>query len=394
MRKAVIAVVAVSLAASACSSSSKSNSSGSTSGTSGSTGAGASNGAPIKIADLGFETGAYALPGRHDSIELAINQINAAGGIDGHKLEYTAYDSGILPQQTVTAVLKAIADKPTVIIGMPVSSGVQAAASAIKSSGIPTIQAGSDDSTNLSALGTTNMFRIISTVNEEATGVAEYILSKHPKTVGIFDDSDLNGVASMKLTRQDLQAHGVTNIIYREVAQNATDATEAALAMKGADIVASIGFPVIEGTFVKDLVQNGITAPDLMSYGGPSVVAFGLAPQSALAHDYMEDTCAPQVLTTPAAQKFTQGYNASYSKDNILGSAPYMYDAVQFLAAAVKQAHGDISPGALAKAMSQVTVDGACGTYHSDSQHNLFHSVQILTATGQPLARYDNMASS
>lgn len=393
MRKGLLMGVVLAVAAGACGSSASTNTSstGSTSGSSSST----PPGAPIKIALLGFETGVYALPDRHNAIELAIDEINAKGGVDGHKLQYTAYDSGILPQQTVTAVLKAVGDKPTVIIGMPVSSGVQAAASALKSSGIPTIQVASDTSTDLSQLGVSNMFRAISTVKEESDGMARYIASKHPKTVGQFDDSDLNGQQTMKTVKSDLQAQGVNNFIYREIAQTATDATAAALAMKGADIITSIGFPVQDGIFIKQLYQNGITTQDVIGYDGPSIAAFGLAPKAALANDVMLDTCAPQALSTAPARAYTQAYKAKYPTANILASGPYTYDAVNLVAQAVKAAGGSLAPKDLIKALSSVSYDGACGAYHSDSEHNLFHAVQIISGADQSLvASYTNMKSS
>jgi branched-chain amino acid transport system substrate-binding protein len=230
-------------------------------------------------------------------------------------------------------------------------------------------------------------------VKEEATGTGEYIASKHPKTVGLFDDSDLNGVASMKLIRQYLEAHGVNNFIYREVAQGATDATEAALAMKGADIIASQGFPQTEAIFVKDLFQNGITTQDVMSYGATSILGYGMAPKAALANDAMLATCAPEDLSTPQAKAYTQTYQSTYTTPNIIGSSPYTYDAVKMVAAAVKQAGGNLSPSALVKALSEVTYDGACGTYHSDSENNLFHGVQIISGSDTPIATYTNMSS-
>ena len=67
---------------------------------------------------------------------MAINQINAKGGVDGHRISIKYYDSGVSSEETVTGVQKAIGDHPTAIIGLPVSSGVQAAASVIKASGI------------------------------------------------------------------------------------------------------------------------------------------------------------------------------------------------------------------------------------------------------------------
>lgn len=397
MRRATLVALIVALVATACGSSSHKSSSGGAAGggSGGSSGSGSSSGAPIKIAYLGFETGTYALPGRHDSLELAIDQINAAGGVDGHKIEYTAYDSGILPQQTVTAVLKAVASNPTVIIGMPVSSGVQAAGSALSKSGIPTIQIASDNSTDLDKLHVNNLYRAISTVQEEAMGTAQYVLSRHPKTVGLFDDSDLNGVTNMKIVRSYLQAHGVKNIIYREVAQGATDATEAALAMKGADIIVSNGFPQTEAVFVKDLQQNGINTPDVMSYAATTIVAYGMAPKAALANDFFLNTCAPPNLTSAAAKEYTSTYNAKYPKDNIIASSPFIYDAVEMVAQAVKADGGDLSASALNKALSTITYDGACGTYHSDAQHNLFHGVQIVKASNDSLVtNYTNMASS
>jgi hypothetical protein len=113
----------------------------------------------------------------------------------------------------------------------------------------------------------------------------------------LFDDSDLNGKQTMKVVRSTLQSKGINSFVYREVAQTATDATGAALAMKGADIITSIGFPQTDGVFIK--------------------------------------------------------------------------------------------------ALGSVSYEGACGSYHSDAQHNLFHGVQILSgADGSEVATYTNMASS
>lgn len=379
------------LTASACGSSSSTNSSSGASATGAST-----KGAPIKIAFLGFESGSYATPDRHNSLELAINQINATGGVDGHKVQYTAYDTGILPQGTVTAAEHAIADKPTVIIGMQVSSGVQAAEPALKASGIPTLQVASNNSTDFTQSAVPNLFRLVPTVWEESTASARYILSKHPKTVGLFDDSGLNQVAGMKNIRNILQSQGVTNFVYREIAQNATDATAAALAMKGTDVIASSGFPSSEALFVKQLQQNGINTQDVMSYGAQTVVAYKLAPAEALANDTYQNLCDPPVLSTPQAQAFTSAYKAAFPSADITSSAPYLYDAVEMIVAAVKQDGGNLSAAKLASALESLTYQGACGAYHSDKEHDMLHSMSIISANGTntSLATYTDMASA
>src|SRR5487761_2600203 len=73
----------------------------------------ASSKAPIVIAYMTIETGPYATAGRNNDINLVVNQLNAKGGVDGHKVEYVGYDANITPQQAVTATQQALGTKPT-----------------------------------------------------------------------------------------------------------------------------------------------------------------------------------------------------------------------------------------------------------------------------------------
>jgi branched-chain amino acid transport system substrate-binding protein len=341
----------------------------------------------------------YATPDRHNAVELAIKQINAAGGADGHMFQYTPYDTGILPQTTLTAVDKAVSDKPTAILGLAVSSGVQAAASVLKSSGIPTIQQGQDNSTDLSVLGVTNMFRGQPSVTEQSQAAVNYISSLHPKTVGVFDDSDLNSVQAEKTIRAGLTSAGVSKFIYREISQTATDATEAALAMKGADITTSDGFPVQESIFVRALASNGVGVHDLMGNSGLTIAGYGLAPWSALSGDTTYTVCDPQVLQSQAAKTFVSDYEAAFPTANVMLSNPGGYDAVWLIAKAIEAENGDISHSAIVAGLEKINYSGICDQYQSDSEHTMAHTMYIVqfgATKGQQslVARYDNMKSS
>jgi branched-chain amino acid transport system substrate-binding protein len=397
MRKIIAVGVMAAMVAVACSSSKKSTSTATTAGpgtTAPGTTVSATPKTPIKIAFLDIETGANAAPNRHDALELAIDQLNAKGGVDGHKVEYTAYDTGVLPASTVTAVQKAVSDKPTAIIGLQVSSGVLAAAPVLKASGIPVLQVGNDNAADFSKLGVPNLFRINTTNVINASVAAQFILSKHPKTVGIFDDSNLAGVQQNKQLRANLEAGGVTNFIYREVAQGATDATEAAIAMKGADIVTGTGFPVTTALFVKQMYQNGVTAPDVMGSDGLSIVGQKLAPAAALAKDWYFHPCDSEALTTPEATGYVSSFKAKYPSDDILSSSPFFFDAVNLVAAAVQKA-GSTDPAPLVSAIGSLSIQGVCGPIQSDANHNLTHSAEIIEAgTGKLAATYNNLPSS
>ena len=202
------------------------------------------------------------------------------------------------PRPTVTAVTKAISDKPTVMIGLSVSSGVAAAGNIHQASGIPTIQNASDNTTDLSKLGVPNLFRVSNTAKIEADATTQYILSQHPKTAGLWDDSDTNGKATEDNVQKQLEAAG-TKVTRRESPQGATDTTEAALAMKGLDIIEVNGFPQTDALFVKTVAQNGITAPEVLTYGDETIQAFNLAPQSALNNAVYQSNCDPDAVHTP-----------------------------------------------------------------------------------------------
>jgi branched-chain amino acid transport system substrate-binding protein len=352
--------------------------------------------APITIAFLDFETGPNSLPDRHNSVLMAVNQINAKGGVDGHTIAIKYYDSGITSQETVTGVQKAIGDHPTVMIGLPVSSGVQAAASVIKASGIPTLQVASDNSTDADKIGANNLFRPLATVSEEAYGQARYVASKHPKTVGIWDDSDLNAATQMKLVQTDLQGMGVKNFIYRESTLNPTDTTQQVVDMKGADALVSGGFPAAEALYAKQLVQNGITTPLTMSYGAYATIAFKLAPQNVLNNDNWLSICQPQSSSSSVAKAYVANYRVAYPTANVVSSAPQNYDAVYAVANAIKAGGGNLSPSSIIKNLAKANFTGACGQYTTDKHHNMIHQVQVVSA-GDPtknLGVYKNLNSN
>ena len=79
---------------------------------------------PIKIAGLVELSGTGTTSGTNfnDGVKLAVKEINAAGGILGRKVEYTANDTQSQPQTAKALAVKAIDDGAYVVMG-PVFSG-------------------------------------------------------------------------------------------------------------------------------------------------------------------------------------------------------------------------------------------------------------------------------
>ena len=137
----------------------------------------------------------------------------------GHKIEYTAYDTGILPQQTITAVTKAISDKPTIIIGLQVSSASKAAGQlpqAVRDPDHPGKHRTTPPTSASSACPT--MFRISDTAKERGGLDREVHPDLHPSLLGRASGTTATptGRPSTTSVGPQLQAAGITKLIKRE----------------------------------------------------------------------------------------------------------------------------------------------------------------------------------
>ncbi|MDR1482387.1 MAG: ABC transporter substrate-binding protein [Synergistaceae bacterium] len=97
---------------------------------------------PIKIAYLAGLTGEFAPYGRAESnaAEMAVNEINKAGGVLGRPLELVIYDTKSRPEDAVNAVRRMIeSDKVCVIMGANTSSINLATAPLVERGKVPQI---------------------------------------------------------------------------------------------------------------------------------------------------------------------------------------------------------------------------------------------------------------
>jgi branched-chain amino acid transport system substrate-binding protein len=74
---------------------------------------------PVKIAGLVELSGTGTTSGTNfnDGVKLAVKEINAAGGILGRKIEYTASDTQSQPQIAKALAIKAVDDGAYVVMG-------------------------------------------------------------------------------------------------------------------------------------------------------------------------------------------------------------------------------------------------------------------------------------
>ena len=119
----------------------------------------------IRFAVVGAMTGDSANTGIQQEwgVRLAVEEINAAGGIDGKMLEYEVFDDQLLPDQAVICAEKIVADGGFDFVLSPISSGCTLASYPVyDAAGIPVLSA-TNTSDQLTEQGFENFVRICPT---------------------------------------------------------------------------------------------------------------------------------------------------------------------------------------------------------------------------------------
>lgn len=336
---------------------------------------------PLKIGFMIQGSGANAVANRAHALELAVAELNAAGGAYGHKIEFTEYDIGTTPDISSVAVKKAISDKVNVILGLNYSAMVPASAADIEASGIPLMHVAQLGSINKSILKKDIGFRMGPTSDIYAEGFVKYALENAPKDgkIGIQHTTDPSGQLMAKIIAELLKRGGFTGqIVDRSLAPNATDATEAVLALKDVDFVIHNNVPAVGQVYMKQKAQNGLTTPGVMDTGSAQYVPSGANTLDELKNMVYASGCSTDALQTPEAIAFKTKYLAKYTDEKSTdGASAYYYQAAYFIAAAANAAKS-IDPAALKTAMKTLDLPGPCGQWKNDAENNLHHDIAIV----------------
>jgi branched-chain amino acid transport system substrate-binding protein len=139
-------LVAIALTAAACGSSSSSSSSASGGGASSSASASATtsaSGGGSKSPLVFTQLEGNVAEGSADfakGVAIAVNQINAAGGVDGHPIQLNTIQSGLTTDSTVSAYRAATSDSKNVVAYLEGTTGVDAVAAQAPRAQLPIMQ--------------------------------------------------------------------------------------------------------------------------------------------------------------------------------------------------------------------------------------------------------------
>lgn len=274
----------------------------------------AQSGAPIKLANVAELSGGGATVGTNwkNGIDLAIEEINAKGGVLGRKLEVTHADSQSNPGVARAQVQKALDAEPYVLLGPGYSGSVKVTAPLAAEAGITQIMGG--EAAELTQAGNKFLFRTSFGQQSSMPKVAKYINDDlKAKSVAIVWVNNDFGKGGRDSITKEFAKYNI-----KVAADLSTEAGQADFAADVSKIKAAAPDAVFiyvneeeSARILKELKRQGVTVPlvgETTLVGQKVVELAGDAANGARGHVGLT-TDAPVELVKAFRDKFVKKYN-------------------------------------------------------------------------------------
>ena len=297
----------------------------------------AANAQTIKIGVAGPMTGQYAAFGEQlkRGAEMAVKDINAAGGVMGKKLELLIGDDACDPKQATAVANKMATDKIVFMAGHFCSGSTGPAQPIYRDAKILHITPASTR-IDLTENKIATFFRTCGRDDIQGNTVAQYILKNYKgKNVAVLHDKSPYGKGVADVTKGAIEKGGLKPVMYE--AYNDQDKDFAALIskMKQAkiDVIVLGGYHTAGAYIIRQSREQGLKA-QLIGFDALVTNEFGTIAGDASDGVLMTDS--PDQRKLPSASKVVAAFTAD--KYDPEGYTLRSYAAVQVWAEAVKKA--------------------------------------------------------
>ena len=335
----------------------------------------------IKIGGIGCLTGQYAMYGIgvRNGVDLYIEQLNAAGGIDGKQVEILWEDDENSDEKAINAYNKLVQNDGVVaIIGSVLSGNTEAVAEYAAEDGTPMIS---------------------------ASATAYYITTNRPSVFRTCFLDPFQGISLANFAKEELNATKLA-VLYENGSEYSTGLKDTFVAQakaNGQEIVAQEATSAGDVDFKAQLTKIKEAAPEVvfLPYYGPEaalimtqaseigldvkfVGADGISSIGASINDkallpsmYYSDHFSNDA-DSEMVKSFLSGYQAKYGEMPSISFSATAFDAALVLCEAIKAAGGTESE-AVAAAIKATNVEGVSGIITFDDHNDPIKSAFVLS---------------
>lgn len=333
---------------------------------------------PIVIGDLVTLTTANALTGKEEQNGrlMAVQDINAAGGINGHPIKLVTENTAFNNQTAINALAKVMGFHPSAIIGPVWSNQILAMEPDILKDKVPILTAGSAGS--VTAQGNPWVFRDLTDVSDSEPDLVQWFLGKvHATKPAIIYSNDAFGISLKDAVVAALAKFHIKPVTIQSFDDSATNVTAQITAIKqaGADAIFGEDVSATGALVLNELYQQGMHVPVMMANPILAGSVLKLIPAAALQGVYVESNYSPTESTSPAVQAWVKKFKKEYGYTPTWAEA-INYGAVYLLAHVIGKV--GTNPAKVAAGLRATHYHGLFGDYYDDSQGNLWHTDDVV----------------
>ena len=338
----------------------------------------------VKIGHVGPLSGQIAHLGKdnENGARMAIDVLNTRGvTIGGKKIKFVlqAEDDGANPQQATAAAQKLADAKVAGVIGH-LNSGTTIPASKIyNDAGIPQI---SPSATNpkYTMQGYKGAFRVVANDGQLGGALGRFTASDiKAKRIAIIDDRTAYGQGVADEFAKAAKAAGLTIVGRQYTTDKATDFNAILTAIKGKspDLIFFGGMDAVGGPMLRQMKQLGISAKFM---GGDGICTEQLPSLAGAGMSDGQVVCAEAGGVEESQKKIVEKFRSDYKKKfgvEVKLYAPYVYDAVMVMVAAMQKANS-VEPAKYLPELAKINYEGVTGKIEFDARGDIKNGLLTL----------------
>jgi branched-chain amino acid transport system substrate-binding protein len=307
----------------------------------------------LKIPGVLELSGGGAISGTNfrDGALLAIDDINAAGGILGKKLVLETVDTASDPGKARAAVQRALDDKPVVIFGPVFSGSVNATLPMTNEAKVPQIIGG--EAANITSQGSKYIFRTSFGQNVSMPKIANYLRDGAKVKNLVYVNNDF-GKGGRNAIMKELESRGIKVVADLSIEAGQADFAADVVKVKGANADAVFVYLNEEESarFLIEAKKQGLDKPLIgeTTLLGQKVIDLAKEAANGVKGHVGLTIDAPVPAVAEFAKKFEAKYKYKSDHNGMKG-----YFAAFMLKAAAEKA-GKLEPVAIADALRGLTI--------------------------------------
>jgi branched-chain amino acid transport system substrate-binding protein len=324
-----------------------------------------SNTTPVAVA--GPITGQYASFGvqMKNGAELAVADINAAGGVLGKALELRIGDDACDPKQAVAVANQLSGSRVALVAGHYCSGSSIPASKVYAESDVVQISPASTNPALTDNRAGPNVYRVCGRDDQQGSVAGKYLAGHFgDKNIAIVHDKTAYGKGLADETKKALNQAGKQEALFEAITAGEKDYSALVSKLKQAeiDVLFLGGYHTEAGLIVRQMRDQGMNT---VLMGGDALVTHEYWSITGPAGEGSLMTFSPDPRKNPAAAEVVQRFKDKGIEPE--GYVLYTYAAIQAWKQAVEKA-GSIAAADVVKALNDTEFDTVIGKFRFDAK--------------------------